>query len=210
MAVRGSNISTKSVLSRFPMPNTRVEGAAAASSPMSIQIPVESFDKISGGKTAPVILKPFGWPVFVLNTKQGLNSDIRIRKAIQAALAPNDMLLAAFGSKDFFAADAALYPEGYAWHTDAAPKRTSRRRHRGRGSAAEEAVMTASRCASSPAASTSPLQDGAGCRGVPQGAGFSGPARRRRMGDRLTKNAHRSGALGCLHHPQPVHCPSRR
>ncbi|MDX8493233.1 ABC transporter substrate-binding protein [Mesorhizobium sp. VK22B] len=102
-----------------PDANTRVEGAVAGQFAYVDSLPVESFDKISGGKTAPVILKPFGWPVFVLNTKQGPNSDIRIRKAIQAALAPNDMLLAAFGSKDFFAADGALYPESYAWHTDA-------------------------------------------------------------------------------------------
>jgi peptide/nickel transport system substrate-binding protein len=66
-----------------------------------------------------VLLKPFGWPVFVMNTKQGLASDIKVRKAIQAALAPKDMLLAAFGSEDFFSVDGALYPEGFKWHTEA-------------------------------------------------------------------------------------------
>ncbi|GLS33928.1 peptide/nickel transport system substrate-binding protein [Mesorhizobium albiziae] len=102
-----------------PDPNTRVEGAVSGQFAYVDSLPVESFEKISGGKTAPVLLKPFGWPVFVLNTKEGLNSDIKIRKAIQAALAPNDMLLAAFGSEDFFAVDGAMYPEGYKWHTEA-------------------------------------------------------------------------------------------
>ncbi len=99
-----------------PDPNTRVEGAVAGQFAYADALPVEAYDKISGGKTKPVILKPFGWPVFVMNTKEGLNSDIRIRKAVQAALAPNDMLTAAFGSTDFFTIDGSMYPEGFAWH----------------------------------------------------------------------------------------------
>jgi peptide/nickel transport system substrate-binding protein len=54
-----------------------------------------------------------------MNTKEGINSNLKVRQAIQAALAPNDMLLAAFGSEDFFATDGAYYPEGYIWHTEA-------------------------------------------------------------------------------------------
>jgi peptide/nickel transport system substrate-binding protein len=101
-----------------PDPNTRVEGAVSGQFAYVDSLPVESFEKISGGKTAPVLLKPFGWPVFVMNTKEGLSSDIRVRKAVQAALAPQDMLLAAFGSEDFFKVDGAMYPEGYKWHTE--------------------------------------------------------------------------------------------
>ncbi len=99
-----------------PDPNTRVEGAVAGQFSYADALPVESYEKLAGGKTKPVILKPFGWPVFVMNTKEGLNSDIRIRKAVQAALAPNDMLTAAFGSTEFFAIDGSMYPEGFAWH----------------------------------------------------------------------------------------------
>jgi peptide/nickel transport system substrate-binding protein len=102
-----------------PDPNTRVEGAVAGQFAYADALPVEAYEKLSGGKDKPVILKPFGWPVFVMNTKEGLNSDIKIRKAIQAALAPNDMLTAAFGSTDFFAVDGSMYPEGFAWHSDA-------------------------------------------------------------------------------------------
>src|SRR5690606_37379909 len=93
-----------------------VEGAVGGQFAYADALPVEAYDKISGGKTTPVIVKPFGWPVFVMNTKEGLNSDIRIRKAIQTALAPNDMLTAAFGSTDFFTVDGSMYPEGFAWH----------------------------------------------------------------------------------------------
>jgi len=101
-----------------PDPNTRIGVAMAGQYDYVDQLPVESYQQISDGATDPVVLAPFGWPVFMMNTKEGLNSDIRVRKAIQAALAPEDMMLAAFGSEDFFSIDAAWYPEGYVWHTE--------------------------------------------------------------------------------------------
>ena len=102
-----------------PDPNTRIEGAVAGQFDYVDSIAVEAYDRIASGNTEPVMLAPFGWPVFVMNTAEGVNSDIAVRKAIQAALAPQDMLLAAFGSEDFFTADGAMYPEGYVWHTEA-------------------------------------------------------------------------------------------
>jgi peptide/nickel transport system substrate-binding protein len=101
-----------------PDPNTRISAAMAGQYDYLDQLPVESIDQISGGATEPVVLEPFGWPVFMMNTKEGLNSDIRIRKAIQAALAPEDMMLAAFGSEDFFSIDAAWYPDSFVWHSE--------------------------------------------------------------------------------------------
>ena len=102
-----------------PDANTRVEGAVAGQFAYVDSLPVESFAKLSTGKDTPVLLKPFGWPMFVMNTKQGLMADVRLRKAVQAALAPEDMMTAAFGSKDFFSVEGALYPQGYVWNTEA-------------------------------------------------------------------------------------------
>lgn len=102
-----------------PDPSTRVGVAMAGQYDYVDQIPVESFTEIRDGATDPVVLAPFGWPMFVMNTKEGLNSDIRIRRAIQAALAPEDMMLAAFGSPDFFSVDGAWYPDSFVWHTEA-------------------------------------------------------------------------------------------
>ncbi|MBE7732214.1 ABC transporter substrate-binding protein [Devosia sp. CC-YST696] len=102
-----------------PDPSTRIGVAMAGQYDYVDQLPVESFQQIADGATDPVLLAPFGWPMFVMNTKEGLNSDIRNRKAIQAALAPEDMMLAAFGSDDFFSVDGAWYPDSFVWHTDA-------------------------------------------------------------------------------------------
>jgi len=67
----------------------------------------------------PVVLRPFGWPVFAFNLKAGIMTDPNIRLAVQAALSPDDMLYAAFGDENFFAVDGPLYPEGYIWRNEA-------------------------------------------------------------------------------------------
>ncbi|WP_152046330.1 ABC transporter substrate-binding protein [Aureimonas psammosilenae] len=100
-----------------PDPNTRVEGAVAGQFAYADSIPVESVGRLEGGKTEAVTLRPFGWPVFVMNTKQGLLSDVAKRRAVLTALNPEDLLIAGFGSADFYAVDGSLYPEGYNWHS---------------------------------------------------------------------------------------------
>jgi peptide/nickel transport system substrate-binding protein len=102
-----------------PDANTRVEGAVAGQFAYVDSLPVESYTRVQSGKDKPMIQKPFGWPVFVMNTKAGLNAKLEMRKAIQAALAPEDMLTAAFGTKDFFAVDGSMYPQGYIWASKA-------------------------------------------------------------------------------------------
>lgn len=101
-----------------PDPSTRIGVAVSGQYDYVDQLPVESFEQVSGGATEPVVLAPFGWPVFMMNTKEGLNANVRVRKAIQAALAPEDMMLAAFGSPDFFSVEAAWYPESFVWHSN--------------------------------------------------------------------------------------------
>mgnify|MGYP001350260336 FL=1 len=102
-----------------PDANTRVEGAVAGQFAYVDSLPIESFDRVKTGKAQPVMLKPFGWPMFVMNTKAGLFTDLALRKAVQAALAPEDMMTAAFGSKEFFSVDGAMYPKEYVWSTTA-------------------------------------------------------------------------------------------
>lgn len=103
-----------------PDANTRVEAAVSGQYDYVDSIAVESFDRLKGSTASqPVLLQPFGYPVFVFNTKEGVSSKLEIRKAITQALNMEDMLAAAFGSPDFYALDGAFYPESYSWHTDA-------------------------------------------------------------------------------------------
>jgi peptide/nickel transport system substrate-binding protein len=103
-----------------PDPNTRVEGAISGQYDYVDALPVEAFDRLRGQKTTePVLMKPFGWPVFVMNTKQGLMANQDARTAVRTALSMEDMLAAAFGSTEFYALNAAMYPKDYVWHTAA-------------------------------------------------------------------------------------------
>ena len=102
-----------------PDANTRVESAVSGQYSYVDAIPVESFDRLKGAASQPVVLKPFGYPVFVFNTAEGSAKDLGVRKAIRTALNMEDMLAAAFGTKEFYALDGNIYPPGYVWHTDA-------------------------------------------------------------------------------------------
>jgi len=59
---------------------------------------------------------------FVLNTKQGLNADIAFARRSRQLLRPTTCCSPpSLFRKGFFLRrpDGAMYPEGYAWHTDA-------------------------------------------------------------------------------------------
>lgn len=104
-----------------PDPNTRVEGLISGQFDFADGLPAESYDRILNEKRVePVLLTSFGWPIFAINHKKGLLTDLNIRKALQAALPHDDMLFAAFGDDNFFLVDGPLYPEGYIWRNDAA------------------------------------------------------------------------------------------
>ncbi|MDP9840160.1 peptide/nickel transport system substrate-binding protein [Neorhizobium huautlense] len=123
-AANGFGGARKAILDeiRFvPVPdaNTRLEGAISGQFDYADSLAPETFDRLKGSDASePVVLKPYGAPVFVMNTKEGVLANKEMRHAIQAALNPEDMLLAAFGNPEFFAVNGALYPEGYVWHTE--------------------------------------------------------------------------------------------
>ena len=101
-------------------PNTRVEGLISGQFHFTDGLPAESYDRIEKAEgVEPMLLKPFGWPLFAINHKEGLMTDQLIRQAVQAALPFDDMLFAAFGDENFFLVDGPMYPEGYIWRNDA-------------------------------------------------------------------------------------------
>ncbi|MGK9234357.1 ABC transporter substrate-binding protein [Inquilinus limosus] len=103
-----------------PNANTRIEGAISGQYDFSDLLPVESYDRLTGlSTTEPVVLKSFGYPIMMLNTKQGPLAKLELRQAVQAALSESDMMLAAFGKLEFFTVDGAMYPEGFPWRNDA-------------------------------------------------------------------------------------------
>lgn len=103
-----------------PDPNTRVEGLLSGQFDFADGLPAESYARIEASATAdPLLLRPFGWPIFAINHKAGLLTNLQYRLALQAALPIDDMLFAAFGDDNFFVVDGPMYPEGWSWRNDA-------------------------------------------------------------------------------------------
>jgi peptide/nickel transport system substrate-binding protein len=66
----------------------------------------------------PGIIKPAGWTTAVLNHKQGLMTDKRIRQAFQAGLDMEPILAAGWGNKTFYRVDPSLmHVEQPQWYT---------------------------------------------------------------------------------------------
>jgi len=78
----------------------------------------DQYDRLkSSAGVEPVVIKPYGWITIVLNTKQGVMADRRLRQAVQAALDVEPMMLAAMGHKDFFRLDPGILFQEQALHS---------------------------------------------------------------------------------------------
>lgn len=103
-----------------PDANTRVEGLISGQFDYADSLPVSAYDRVeNSGKAKPVIFNDAGWISMNMNMKQGLLVKKAMRQAVQAALNPNDMMLAAFSDKRFFSVDGSIFPKGSFWHTEA-------------------------------------------------------------------------------------------
>ncbi|MGH6760856.1 MAG: ABC transporter substrate-binding protein [Phyllobacterium sp.] len=116
----GARIANFDEVRFVPVPDasTRVEASIAGQYDYVDALPVESYARLEQGKNRPILLNHFGWPIFVMNNREGPLKNEKIRKAIQVALNEEDMLAAAFGDPKFYAVDGSMYPEGYIWRSE--------------------------------------------------------------------------------------------
>ncbi len=118
----GKREAKVSELRFIPVPNanTRVEGIIAGQYHFADQLPVEAFKRLSStASVKPILVSPYGFPYFVLNTKQGPFADKKIRQAYQMALNNGEMLMAAFGDEKFYRTTAAHFPKTSPFHSEA-------------------------------------------------------------------------------------------
>ena len=80
--------------------NTRTEAAVAGQFDYVDSLPVESLDKLKGGRSdrsCSSLSAGRAW----CSTPAGIMSNLAVRQAVQLALNEEDMLFAAFGNKEF-------------------------------------------------------------------------------------------------------------
>jgi len=97
----------------------RLAGVETGEYHVGQQIQQDQYDRM---KTMPAVVaaisKPEGWTTAVLNHKQGLMTDKRVRQAFQAALDMEPIMAAGFGNKAFYRLDPGLsFAEQPQWHS---------------------------------------------------------------------------------------------
>ena len=105
----------------IPVPDVavRLAGVETGEYHIALQIQQDQYDRMKTMPgVVPAIIKPEAWSTAVLNHKQGLMTDKRIRQAFQAALDMEPIMAAGFGNKAFYRLDPGLsFPEQPQWHS---------------------------------------------------------------------------------------------
>src|SRR5262245_43559777 len=107
----------------IPVPDVavRLAGAESGEYHFSQQIKQDQYERLKTIKSlVPSIIKPSAWTTAVLNHKQGVMTDKRIRQAMQAVLDMEPIMAAGFGDKAFYRLDPGLmHIETPQWHSKA-------------------------------------------------------------------------------------------
>ena len=105
----------------IPVPDVavRLAGVETGEYHFAQQIKQDQYDRVKTMRDVQaLVIKPSGWSTAVLNHKQGLMTDKRVRQAVQATLDLEPIMAAGFGHKDFYRLDPGLmYPEQPQWHS---------------------------------------------------------------------------------------------
>lgn len=104
----------------IPVPNavTRLQGVLNGEYDFADNLPTESYPRVAAQKSlTAVTVKPFAWPLMIMNTASGPLASVNARRAVLASLNMDAMLLAAFGSKDFYTLEGSLYPKGTPYYS---------------------------------------------------------------------------------------------
>ena len=118
----GQRVAYLDEIDFLPVPDyaTRQAGMITGEYSYIQQIKPDQYDRIrSAPGVEPVVVKPYGWVTVVLNTKQGIMTDTRIRQAIQAAVDADPIMLAGVGHKDFYRLDPGMFFQEQIWHSKA-------------------------------------------------------------------------------------------
>ncbi len=98
----------------------RKDGVSTGEYHFGEQISTDMYDLVEmDPNSEPVVIKPWWWPMMVLNKKEGVFTDVKARQALLACLDMEECMKAAFGNELFYRIDCSamfqeqpLYSEG--------------------------------------------------------------------------------------------------
>ena len=84
----------------------RKDGVSTGEYDFAEQISTDMYDLVElDPNSDPVVIKPWWWPMMVLNKKEGVFSDVKARQALLACLDMDEIMAAAFGNPLFYRVD---------------------------------------------------------------------------------------------------------
>jgi peptide/nickel transport system substrate-binding protein len=121
----GQRVAYVDELYFLPVPDyaIRTAGIQTGEYQYAQQIKPDQYERLKAiPGVEPVVVKPYGWVTAVLNTRQGLMTDKRLRQAFQATIDVEPAMLAAMGHKDFYRLDPGIFFQEQATHSRAGEK----------------------------------------------------------------------------------------
>jgi peptide/nickel transport system substrate-binding protein len=119
----GRRVALLDELRFIPVPNanTRVEGALSGQFHYADLLPVDAIGRVekAGASVVPIVTQNFGFPYIVFNTKEGVMATQPMRRAVQAAAGPGEMLAGGFGDNRFFVVEPNFFPKGTPYYSAA-------------------------------------------------------------------------------------------
>lgn len=110
----GSRTAKVDELRFVPVPNanTRLEGVLSGQFQYADSLNPEFYDRVKASPVVkPAVIKPASWAFLIFNTKQGAMADVNLRRAAQAAIQPEAMMLGGFGNPDLVHLESSLFPK---------------------------------------------------------------------------------------------------
>lgn len=106
----------------IPVPEvaTRVAGVQSGDFDFAESVDPDTYDVLaSDPRVVTQIVRPFAWPVFFFNHKEGIMTNPDLRRAVLAALDFDEVMFGGFGSEVFYDLEHSFLPEGAAFYNDA-------------------------------------------------------------------------------------------
>jgi peptide/nickel transport system substrate-binding protein len=96
-----------------PNPTTRADGLVSGQYHFADLLTPESYARLKGNAAVRQgIVDSPNSSIMIFNTKAGVLSNVLLRRAVQAAIVPEDMMAAAFGDRALWRMEGSIYPRG--------------------------------------------------------------------------------------------------
>ncbi len=98
--------------------STRVAGMMNGDYDVAMNMPQDNYDMLANNPDIKTYKALWASPILVFNKAEGVSTDVNLRKAIQAALDMDEIMMAGYSSEEFYNLSSCdMYPQQANWYT---------------------------------------------------------------------------------------------